>query len=276
MDDSFRKHFTDAYLHQDQRIKELKHQNEILVEELNESKQEIQFLKQNIDQLTIVNQQQGTQIEKQGKSVQRLEHFVLTYFNKLPGISALLSFVLKNDKQHVFDNLIDFLLNRYVPDCYIMETCWSYRQESKIILIWFVTDFKERQQKQMHSRNSAIISPYFSTGKKGYLVRVIFDPYGHEESRGTHLSCCLLADKEGPYDSDIKFPHQQQLIVTIINPKNRQNDVAAIKTFQMSRPPVKWDQVQYAHKILSLTDVNEFILNDKLILEIHVNYCSAK
>ena len=167
--------------------------------------------------------------------------------------------------------MVDFSQSEYVPDCNIMDICWSYRQESEIILIWFVTDFKERQRKQMQSKYSAIISPYFSTGEKGYLIRVILDPHGCTGSRGTHLSCCLLADNE----DRIIFPHEQQFIVTNINLKDRQNDRSAGKTFEMSKPPVSWDDVHCIHKILSLTDVKDFVLNDKLILKIHVKYHSV-
>ena len=253
----------DAYLYQDKRIKELKHQNEILVEVLSQSKHKIKFLEKSVEHL------------EERWQVLASSPFLPTYFNKLPDIPTLLSFVLKNEKQQVFDNLVDFLQSEYVPDCNIMDNCWSYRQESEIILIWFVTDFKKRQRKQMQCKNSAIISPYFSTGEKGYLVRVIFDPYGCTESRGTHLSCCLLADNEDPCDTRIIFPHEQQFRVTIINLKDRQNDRSAEKAFEMSEPPVSWDDVHYIHEILSLTDVNDFVLNDKLILKIHVKYHSV-
>ena len=265
-------------MHQDKRIKELKHQNQILVEELNQSKQKIDFLEKNIDQLTIGNQEQVKQIEKQGKSIERLEErwqVLLTGFSKLPGILALLSFVSNNETQQVFDNLANFLLNEYIPDCHIMENCWSYRQKSEMILNWVVTDFRRNQQEQIDNYVQAIYSPYYSTGEKGYFVKVNFDPYGYKDSRGTHLSCCLFPDKRGPHDSDIRFPHQQQFRVTIINLKDRKNDISAETTFEMSKPPVRWGAVHYIHKILSLTDVKKFVINDKLILKIHVKYHSA-
>ena len=260
-----------------QNLKEIKGvlENEIklLKQDLNQSKQEMETLIDNTKQ-----------VEKQSRCIEQTEQNLLLeaifplktfiYSDKFSTASALLSFVSKNETAKVLDNLLEFLKQEFTSDCQVMKDAWTYRKDDSMNFIWLLANYKVRQEEQKKDTSADIKSPFFSTGEMGYFFRVRFDPYGFKESRGNHLSC-VLEYKLGQYHDSIKFPHQQEFRVTVVNLRDRQNDVSSEKNFQMS-----WHgrycivDESYSHKILSLTNAEKFLLNDVLILKASVKHYS--
>ena len=256
----------------------------VLYNKTKDQEQKIEQLKEEVEILKEQNKEMTQARDQQAKLIKDLEERLsrstsvssLLYSQyKLSDISTLLSFVSRNENQQVFNNLIDFLKEESVLDCHVMENAWSYLKDDEIVLIWFIKDFRSHQQKQRKNYTADIESPYFSTPEKGYVLR--FDPYGCLESRGTHVSCCLYTEK-GKCDREVKFPHIQQFRITVINSKDRQKDVSAEKTFEVPKPPNYFNcespyrHDSYIHKILSLENVEKFLLNDTLIVKISVNH----
>ena len=274
---------------QDQKLSETKETLErqlvLLHTELSQAKQEIELLQDEAKQLNLAKQELEKKTEEQSRCIKQLKGDfnnyavflpTLVYSKKLSTISNLLSFLLENMSQHVlFNNVVDFLRQESVHDCHIMEDAWCYRKGDEVKFIWLVTNFERHQQTQKRSSGRDIRSPYFSTGEKGYFLRVCLDPYGCNASRGTHLSCCLLSDKEGLYDNQITYPHHQEFRVTVINLKDSQNNVSAEKTCVITDKFLSVLTSSFIFNLLSLTNVENFLLNDTLILKISVKYYSV-
>ena len=264
--------------------KSLAKQVEKLTRDLNESKQEIETLMEDKRQLNVAQPEQDKEIQEQRRSTKQLEeklkHFALSPFvftfssKKLLDISRLFSSVLTNEKPKTFGNLVDILREGYVFDFGGAEDCLlSHPNNDEVIVIWFVKDFKVKQQMQEADATRALVGPSFSAGvTRNTSSRVEFDPYGYEQSRGTHLSFSICNDIEGPNDDEIAFPHEQHFRVTIINLKDRENDISAEETFEIVIPkPLDYMNLyhnsrhstrHYIQHALSLTDANEFALND--------------
>ena len=274
---------------QDQKLSETKETLErqlvLLNKELSQAKQEIELLQDEAKQLNLAKQELEEKTEEQSRCIKQLKGDfnnyaiflpTLVYSKKLSTISKLLSFLLESMSQQVlFNNLVDFLRQESVHDCHIMENAWCYRKGDEVKFIWLVTSFKQHQQTQKERPSRDIQSPYFNTGENGYLLNVRLDPYGYMESRGTHLSCCLQANRKGLYDDQITYPHHQAFRVTVINLKDSQNNVSAEKTFAITDTILNVFRSSIIHKILSLTNVENFLLNDTLILKISVKYYSV-
>ena len=218
----------------------LENEIKLLKEQLNQSKHEMETLRDNTKQLGLVTYEVDEKIEKQSRCIKQIEQNLIrkticpstfTHSDNFSTASALLSFVSKNENPKVLDNLLEFLKEESVFDCQVMKDAWTYRKGDSINFIWFVANYKVQQEKQKKCISADIKSPYFSTGEKGYFFRVRFDPYLYDKSRGTHLSC-FLRYEEGQYPDSIKFPHQQEFRVTVVNLRDRQNDASLEKKFK--------------------------------------------
>ena len=263
---------------------ELRLQKQALANELGQSKQVIKDLKRDNKRLTVANEEQDKYLKQQEKSMKHLEEnlkllayapLAFRYPDELSALPALLSFVLENENKQVLDNLVDFLKEESVSNCQVMKNSWSYIDDDQVVFIWFIKDFEMHQKEQKEDEDTDTTSPFFfTTSEKGYYLQVRLDPYGYDQSRETHFSCCL-GSEEGPHDNEIVFPHEQVFRVTFINFKDRRNDVVAEITFEMIKPTAFDCLESIIHKILSLDQTDEFLLNDTLILKTSVKHYSA-